>query len=233
MSCVRDEDYMASMTNTTNWYDGVFISSFSQLAAHYAHITKEERPSLPSQVNLPILIHITYPMEFLQAGQYKSVPQGITRVVAVTHNRNHYGVLEIDIPNMRVLIHDRLYRDLNRWLDYVFSAMKRCMLCGLRILHLYIADEPKLMTYGRLRHPKMSTEGYTLTIGNMDEWRFERGHFIKQLDTFNCGPIACMKILEMFHLTSDYEVNLAYRTNSFQDMVAAQWKKSYNDRNRT
>jgi hypothetical protein len=61
---IGDEDYMASITNTTNWYDGVFISSFSQLAAHYAHITKDERPSLPSQVNLLVLIHITYPMEF-------------------------------------------------------------------------------------------------------------------------------------------------------------------------
>jgi hypothetical protein len=59
----------------------------------------------------------------------------------------------------------------------------------------------------------------------MDEWRFERGHFIKQLDSFNCGPIACMKILEMFHLTSDYEVNLAYRTNSVRYVVAAEWKK--------
>jgi hypothetical protein len=96
---IGDEEYMASITNTTNWYNGVFISSFSQLAAHYAHITKDERTSLPSQVNLPLLIHITYPMEFLQEGQYKSVPQGITRVVAVLHYSDHYGVLEIDIPN--------------------------------------------------------------------------------------------------------------------------------------
>ena len=66
----------------------------------------------------------------------------------------------------------------------------------------------------------MSIEGYRLTLGIEDSWRFERGHFIKQLDTFNCGPIACMKILEMFHLTSEYEVNLAYRTNSIRDMVA-------------
>ena len=89
---------MASITDTTNWFDGVFISSFSQLAAHYAH----KRPSLPSQVNLPILIHITYPMEFLQEGQYKPVPTGITRVVAVLHDRDHYyGVLDIDIPDKR------------------------------------------------------------------------------------------------------------------------------------
>jgi hypothetical protein len=93
---IGDEDYLASMTNTTNWYDGVFISSFSQLAAHYAHITKDKHPSLlTSQVNVPILIHITYPMEVLQEGQYKPVPTGITRVVAVAHDRNHYGVLEM------------------------------------------------------------------------------------------------------------------------------------------
>jgi hypothetical protein len=164
-------------------------------------------------------------MEFLQEGQYKSVPQGVTKVVAVTHDRNHYGVLEIDIPKKRVVIYDGLYRDLDRWMDYVFSALKRCMLCDIQILHLYVADEPKLMTIGRLRQPKMSIEGYTLTIGNTDEWRFERGHFIKQLDSFNCGPIACMKILEMFHLTTDYEVNLAYRTNSIRCVVAAEWKK--------
>jgi len=81
------------------------------------------------------------------------------------------------------------------------------------------------MTLGRLRHTKMSIEGYRLTLGIEDSWRFERGHFINQLDTFNCGPIACMKILEMFHLTSEYEVNLAYRTNSIRDMVADEWRK--------
>jgi len=223
---IGDEDYMASITNTTNWYNGVFIASFSQLAAHYAHITKDERSTtIPSEVNLPLLIHITYPNEFLQEGQYKSVPPGITKVVAVVHGRDHYGVLEIDIPSKKVLIYDGLYRDLDKWVDYVFSALKHCMLCNLRIAHLYAPDEPKLMTLGRSRHAKMSFEGYRLTLGIEDYWRFERGHFIKQLDSFNCGPVVCVKILEMFHLTTKYEVNLAYRTNSIHDMVADEWRK--------
>ena len=71
----------------------------------------------------------------------------------------------------------------------------------------------------------MSIEGYRLTIGIEEFRRFERGHFIKQLDSFNCGPIACLKILEMFHLTTNYEVNLAYRTNSIRDMVVDEWRK--------
>ena len=85
-------------------------------------------------------------MEFLQTGQYKSFPPGVTTVVAVLHDKDHYAALEVDITNKKVLIHDGLYRDLDRWLDYVFSAMKRCMLCDLQVPHLYVADEPILMT---------------------------------------------------------------------------------------
>jgi hypothetical protein len=46
---IGNNDYISSMTNTTNWYDGVFVSSFAQMAAHYAHITYEECNSCQSQ----------------------------------------------------------------------------------------------------------------------------------------------------------------------------------------
>ena len=78
----------------------------------------------------------------------------------------------------------------------------------------------------------MSIEGYRLTLGIEDYWRFERGHFIKQLDSFNCGPIACVKILEMFHLTTKYEVNLAVQI-IFAAWLQMNGENSYNDRNRT
>ena len=158
-------------------------------------------------------------------GQYKSLPPGVTRVATVLHDADHYAVLEIDIPNKKVYVYDGLYRDLNKWLDYVFSAMKHCMLCDLRVAHLYVPAKPKLTTLRRLRHAKMSIEGYQLTLGIHDEWRFERGHFIKQVDSFNCGPIACTKILEMFHLTSDYEVRLMYATNGIRKLVMDNWRR--------
>jgi hypothetical protein len=100
------------------------------------------------------------------------------------------------------------------------------MLCDLRIPHLYVADEPKLvMKLGRSRVPSMSIEGYQLTLGIHDEWRFERGNFIKQTDPYNCGPIACTKILEMFHLASKHEVKLSYAINAICDLVAENWRK--------
>jgi hypothetical protein len=39
---VGDSDYLHSNRLTNRWYDGVFISSFAQLAAHYAHLTVSE-----------------------------------------------------------------------------------------------------------------------------------------------------------------------------------------------
>jgi hypothetical protein len=39
---VGDSDYLHSNRSTNRWYDGVFISSFAGLAAHYAHPTVSE-----------------------------------------------------------------------------------------------------------------------------------------------------------------------------------------------
>jgi hypothetical protein len=97
---VGDNDYIASLSNTTNWYDGVFIASFAQLSAHYAHIIDHELPSTPRPaVNMPVLIQVTFPKDTLVEGQYKALPHGVTTVVAVLHDADHYAVLEIDITN--------------------------------------------------------------------------------------------------------------------------------------
>ncbi len=32
----------------------------------------------------------------------------------------------------------------------------------------------------------------------MEEWRLERGYFIHQMDGFNCGLVACLKVMELF-----------------------------------
>ena len=66
-------------------------------------------------------------------------------------------------------------------------------------------------------------QGYLLTIGS-DKWRFERGEFVKQVDRFNCRPIACTKILEMFKLVTEYEVKIVCHTNALWTLVTNEWK---------
>jgi hypothetical protein len=160
----------------------------------------------------------------LVEGQYKAAPPGVTSVVTVLHEADHYAVLEIDILNKKVYVYDGLYRDLDRWLDYVISAMKHCMICDLEVAHLCHLDKPKYTKVGGSRQPKMSVKGYKLMVGS-NGWRFKRGHFVKQIDPFNRGPTVCTKIMEMFHLILAYEVKIAYAMNGICKFVTEHWTR--------
>ncbi len=131
-------------------------------------------------------------------------------------------MMEIDIPVKKVAIYNRLYRELGIWIDHVVSGIKRCMLVDLNAINHHRADEQSVSNVGRSRHPQKAIHGYSLFL-SLEEWRLERGDFNKHVDLFNCGPIACMKILEIYKLTTSYEVKLAYNTNSIRSFVINEW----------
>jgi hypothetical protein len=222
---VGDSDYLTSNRSTNRWYDGVFISSFAQLAAYYAHLTVSERSSvLGDSYKHPLLLHVTYPNQILQEGEYMALPDHETKVVAVMHDRDHYAMMEIDIPVKKVVIFNGLYKEINKWMDHAISGMKQCMLLGLNDALHHRANEPSVSNVGSSRHPQKAIHGYSLFLG-LEEWRLERGEFIEQVDMFNCGPIACMKILEIYNLTTLYEINLVYNTNSIWSFVIGEWTR--------
>ncbi len=98
---------------------------------------------------------------------------------------------------------------------------------GVKLLndtHHHSADESRVSNFGRSRHSQKAIHGYSLFLG-LEEWRLDRGDFIKQVDTFNCGPIACMKILEIYNLTTSYEVNLTCNSNSILSFVINEWTR--------
>jgi hypothetical protein len=221
---VGDSDYLTFNRSTNRWYDGVFISSFAQLAAHYVHLTVLERSSvLGDSYKQPLLLHVTYPNQILQESEYKAVPHHVTKVVAVMHDMDSYAVIVIDIPEKKVVIFDGLYKDLHKWMDHVISGMKQCMLLGLNDAIGHTTNEPSLSNVGGSRGPQKAIHGYSLLLG-LEEWRLERGYFVKQVVTFNCEPIACLKILEIYNLKASYEVNMTYNTNSIRRFVIDEWQ---------
>jgi hypothetical protein len=144
------------------------VSSFAQLASHYAHITVNERFSVTDNIDVPQVIHVTYLREELEVGQYKALPQGVTRVAAIVHDADHYAVLEIFVTSKRVVVYDGLFRELLWWIDHVVSAMKRCMLIPLEADYVACGDDPTVVKSGRREHKKI--RGYSLSFGS-DMWR--------------------------------------------------------------
>ncbi len=60
-------------------------------------------------------------------------------------------MMVIDIPGKKVVIFDRLYKDLNKWMDHVISGMRGYMLLGLNDNIRHTADEPRLSDVGGSR----------------------------------------------------------------------------------
>ena len=56
------------------------------------------------------------------------------------------------------------------------------------------------------------------------QWSFTAGNFIKQLDGYNCGPLACSKVLEIFQIVTRRDLERAYRLNSVRKLVVDMWK---------
>jgi hypothetical protein len=168
---VGDNDHLHLKRLSTRWYDGVFISNFALLAAHYAHLTVSECTSvLGDNYKIPLLLHVTYPKQILQEGKCKALPDHLTKIVADMHDKDPYVVTEIDIPVKKVVIYDGLYRDLKKWIDHVVSGIKGCMLVGLNVIHHHRADEPSISNVGRSRHPQKAIHRYSLILG-LEEWR--------------------------------------------------------------
>jgi hypothetical protein len=147
---------------------------------------------------------ITYLKEVLFPGQYKELPAGTTRVIAVMHNRDHYAVMEVSTFDKKVVVFDGLRCPLLKWIDHIISILRRCMLIGLDDTFNAVPEAATLDVHSSLR--MRSINGYTIIFqGSKDKvWKLERGEFIKQVDGYNCGPIACLNILEQFSLTKTY-----------------------------
>ncbi len=56
-------------------------------------------------------------------------------------------------------------------------------------------------------------------------WRLERGYFLHQFDRNNCGQIACMKIMKLFHAIDVEEAREVYNKKNICQFVMAEWDR--------
>ncbi len=72
-------------------------------------------------------------------------------------------------------------------------------------------------TVGRSRKPQEYVNGFDVIIA-LQRWQLERGSFLHQLDGNNCGPIACLKILELFHVIDIEAAHEVYEKKTFVNL---------------
>jgi hypothetical protein len=127
--------------------------------------------------------------------------------------------MEIIVSEKIVRVFDGLCYSLLGWQDHVVIGLKRCLLVNIDVREIQmVADAPMdnnwLQQTSNKRYQWLHT-CYQLTI----LWRLLHGQFDDQLDPFNCRPIVCLKMMELFHCISVNQVKVAYATNSICKLV--------------
>jgi hypothetical protein len=197
------------------WRDGDFISAFASVVCHNNH-SLVPAALMESGQDVPQRTHGTYPNNHMTINDYKALPSSVKHVVAEMHTRLHYAVLEITIDTQTIKIFDGLYQPHLNWKDHVIRAMRKCMLVDPFVVPSsaqFIADAAVYEIVGRSRKPHEFVNGYDIIIA-MQKWQLERGYFLHQLDGNNCGPIACIKIMELFHAIDVEEAREVYKKNN-------------------
>jgi hypothetical protein len=168
---------------------------------------------MKSGQDVPQLTHVTYPNSHMTINDYKALPSSIKCIVAVMQTKLHYAVTEITIDTKTIKNFDGLHWDLLDWKYQVIRAMRKCMLVDPFVVPSSVqfnADTAVYEIVGHSRKPKECMNGYDIIIA-MQKWQLERGYFLHQSDGNNCGPIACMKIMDLFHAIDVEEAHEVYK----------------------
>ena len=209
---IGNEEYLKSCgKGTKKWYESDFIGTFATLLAHCRHKT-----DTPSDVQL---VHISHPNTTVTKKEMKTMKSGIKKLVACLYASSHFAVMEISLGCEDVLIFDGLSYPLDCWIPHVKNLLARCSL---------LDGEPEEVTV------KVEKENAAVRVtSGKKSWLVKSAPFMKQQNWYDCGPIACVKLMETFGLLElddqyDYEASEGLRQHVV-DCFKTLLKYSVND----
>ena len=180
---VGDNKYFDDCENTNRWLESDFLSSFGTLAAHFSHgnntiITRR-------------FIPCNYPNDEVDESQCYSFSPAPTSLVSVFYGNSHFVVAEMDIPNKVCTISDGLRYPLSTWKDHIINVLRRCNLVDIDCIATF-DRKSNILEFDHYLISKKWTVRYDAELE-------------RQRDSYNCGPIACLKLNQIFCCKDTFE----------------------------
>lgn len=188
---IGDSTYQSDCENSKRWWDTDFIAAFTTLVAHESHVDCHLRSIKNTQ-----LIHCPHPNIHPAESECKSLHANVERLVSVLHDVDHFSVLEINIHRRSMTVYDGLKRELKRWDNHITNILRRCKLMTQDCSSTHVSKSD---------WRGMEVRKIVISEDNSNFWTVESDVKIQQNDTYNCGPIACMKVMELFR-SPEYEL---------------------------
>jgi hypothetical protein len=136
------------------------------------------------------LIHVSHPRAVIDEHEKHELDDGIERVVGVLFELAHFSVMEMILKNKVFLITDGLNYPLETWVDHVINVLNRCKLVPNDVILKSVKfDNCIVIVYN----------DEDANDGSKWRWAIKRAStFITQRNGYDCGPIACAKLLKIY-----------------------------------
>ena len=196
---VASESLFHRYRNTQDWYDQGFVEGFIALVQHDAHIVQ---PRFKTEDNKIMMVLVSAPNEDVHEENLWSYGDA-THFLSSVYASSHFAVLYYDILEATVTVFDGLNMDIKKWEMHIVHTLK---IYGLKPLDATWEalvtttstkkrnGRPKIGRVMELRFKSKDKNGEQLG----QDWIVTNDPSISQSDGYNCGPIACTKVMEVF-----------------------------------
>ena len=190
---IGDGQYDHDCRSTERWYDTQLITGFCALLEHDAHMKINLSPP-PCNDQKVMMVYCPYPNS--QIKNVLFIRENVTHLVSVVLNNSHFAVLYYDVKGKIVSVFDGLNMKITHWQQHIIHTLQEYGIEGIDTVTKCAYRVEKLMNQDGIDIKKMFVN---IWFGNSDApWIVTNERQYRQKDGYNCGPIAMLKLLEIY-----------------------------------
>ena len=204
--CGYDEKYLDAHSKNKGWYDTKFINIFSRMVCHVGH-SKDPSKKGQKTPNTPELLICVFPVDMASYNNeaIEVIQPKKDRLVVLFCVESHYAVCEVILKDRVMRISDGLDKPLSKWSPQAEYVLKK--------IGVVPPD-----TYVNIIGRQM---GATIVMNGIPPWNLLPDDFLHQSDEHNCGPIACLKFMDLFHIMPKADIEKSKQT--YRQLVTQQY----------
>ena len=212
---VGNQAYLNRHRNRKSWYSQTFMTGFVAFVQHDAH---ESTPPYKNPHHRIMLVARTSYSPVKNMTQDDILEKGnAIYFVSVAWKHNHFVVLYYDILNREVIVYDGLRMPIRNWETQIIGTIK---LFGLELnnakCHCEMHEDWTTVELCQ-RRTHMSMQ---IHFEDKTPWTVKLDKSLQQNDGNNCGPIACLKVLELYGFLKEGSIeSIGESPGGYRDVV--------------
>ena len=154
---------------------------------------------------------------------------GVTHIVSPVWSHSHFAVFYYDLMEATVTVFDGLHSDIRKWERHVVTTLKIYNLKPLDAIPKSLTTTSTVKN-GRNRTTvsRIMQISFTSDIDPDQawaDWTVFNDTSIRQVDGINCGPIACIKVMEAFGILGPGSLSAIAEKDAYRMVVMNYYKK--------